>query len=168
MPAGGRVSGLRLAVRRGAADAWRRRAQPPADLSRHPGRLPAPAVSFSSSEHHGQHGPRSCPMLVMDICSTSNAAACSMRTSAHPVFAQPAGVKVPLVRCAYGTECCLGHACRSLIVSGNRGLRRPRLRSQTLETLGLSSCCNLEWLHLSCAQLRRLQAWLCTACHKGY
>ena len=66
----------------------------------------------------------------------------------------------------FGCERCLGHACRSLIVSGNRGLRRPRLRSQTLETLSLSSCCNLEWLHLSCAQLRRLQAWLSTACHK--
>ena len=50
--------------------------------------------------------------------------------------------------------------CRSLIVSGNRGLRQPRLISQTLQSLSLSSCSNLECLYLSCPQLKRLQASL--------
>ena len=88
VPAGGGVSGLRLAVRRGAADAGRRRAQPPADFSRHSGRLPAPAVSCSSPAHHGQHGLRSCPIVVMGICCTSNGAACSTQTSGHPASAR--------------------------------------------------------------------------------
>ncbi len=50
------------------------------------------------------------------------------------------------------------YICRSLIVSGNRGLRQPRLISQTLQSLSLSSCSNLDCLYLSCPQLKRLQA----------
>ena len=48
--------------------------------------------------------------------------------------------------------------CRSLVVSGNRGLRQPRLVSQALQSLSLSSCSNLDSLYLSCPQLTRLQA----------
>ena len=48
--------------------------------------------------------------------------------------------------------------CRSLVVSGNRGLRQPRLVSQTLQSLSFCSCSNLDSLYLSCPQLRRLQA----------
>ena len=43
-------------------------------------------------------------------------------------------------------------------MSGNRGLRQPRLISQTLQSLSLSSCSNLDCLYLSCPQLKRLQA----------
>ncbi len=46
------------------------------------------------------------------------------------------------------------------MVSGNRGLRQPRLISQTLQSLSLSSCSNLDCLYLSCPQLKRLQASL--------
>ena len=81
-----------------------------------------------------------------------------MELQASSLCSQCAGVL------CFWSELCLGHACRSLIVSGNRGLRRPHLRSQTLESLSFSSCCNLERLNLSCAQLRRLQAWLCSNC----
>ena len=58
------------------------------------------------------------------------------------------------------------------MVSGNRGLRQPRLVSQTLQSLSLCSCSNLDCLYLSCPQLQRLQASpshdVCSCCVRSF